>query len=179
MLFRSDEDGTKTVGTSHLLKSNKVRYLMELVEDNLPHKTVIGYQFRATGQAVEKALKKAGINHVVLNGDTKDKSVWRKFQADDSIKVFVVQYASGSEAIDLFSASRTILMEPMDSSRTCIQFRNRTNRNGQTRPCSYVWLLTENSIEFDMYDRLKSHRDFDDAAWKEVAEKRRQMRGEK
>ena len=174
-----DDNGRKVAGEMYHLKNNKIPYLMELIEDNLPNKTVIGYQFRATGAAVVAALKKAGVNHLVLNGDTKDKSVWRTFQADDSIKVFVVQYASGSEAIDLFSASRTILMEPMDSSRTCIQFRNRTNRNGQTRPCSYVWLLTEGSIEFDMYERLKSHRDFDDSCWKEVAERRRQMRGEK
>jgi SNF2 family DNA or RNA helicase len=172
------EAGRKVKGQTHLLKSDKTRYAMELIENNLSNKTVVGYQFRATCESLEKALKKAKISYLTLNGDSKDKLLWRKFQADDSIKVFVVQYKSGSESIDLFASHYTIFMEPMDSSRTCIQFRNRTNRNGQVSPCAYVWLLTEGTIEWDMYKRLQDHRDWDDSCWREIAMRRKAMRGE-
>lgn len=170
------ETGTRVRGDTHHLNSEKTRYAMELIENNLPRKTVVGYQFRATCAKMEAALERAKISYRTLNGDTKDKNVWREFQRDDTIKVFLVQYQSGSEAIDLYAAHRTILMEPMDSSRTLIQFRGRTMRNGQKHPCSYVWLLTEKSIEFDMYNRLAEHRDFDDECWREVAARRREER---
>lgn len=168
-----DENEKKVRGTTYSIKSNKARYAMELIENNLPHKTVVGYVFRATCAAMEKALTTKKIPYVVLNGDQKDKNIWKEFQSDERIKVILVQYQSGASSIDLYASSYTILMEPMDSSTTHEQFRARTHRNGQTQPCNYVYLLTENSVEEDMYKRLCSHQDFGEEAWKEVAEKAR------
>lgn len=172
-----DENGKKVRGKTHMLKSNKAKYALELIENNLPHKTVVFYQFRATCAAMEAALKKAKIEYVVLNGDQPDKNIWQKFQADESIKVILAQYQSGSSAIDLYSASYTIYMEPTDSSHIMEQSRARTHRSGQKQPCNYVFLLTEDSVEFDMYARLKKYQDFNEEAYREVARARlRNMR---
>ena len=163
-------------GTVYALNQNKTHYAMELIQNNLPHKTVVFYQFTATCHALEAALKKAKINYVTLNGEQKDKGIWVKFQEDPDIKVIVVQYQSGSSAIDLYASSYTIYMEPTDSSYIMEQSRARTHRNGQKQPCNYVFLLTENSIEFDMYKRLQNYQDFNEEAYREIA--RARVRGE-
>jgi SNF2 family DNA or RNA helicase len=164
-----DERGRVQKGTTHPLNSLKTRYAMELIENNRPRKTVVGYHFRASCAILEAALKAKHIKYVVLNGDQPDKNIWRKFQADPSTTVILVQYQAGSQAIDLFASSYTIFFEPMDSSMLCTQFRARTHRNGQTQTCGYVFLLTEGSVEMDMYAKLNSHQDFSERLYRDVA----------
>lgn len=172
----ADEHGRKIKGATYRLKNNKTKYAMELIEANAPNKTVCFHWFTDTGLALEAALTKAKIPYVTLNGAQKDKEIWKQFQKDDDIKVIVVQYQSGSSAIDLFASSYTIYMEPCESSTTMEQSRARTHRSGQKQPCNYVFLLTEGSVEVDKYNRLKEHKDFDDNAWREVAEARRRQK---
>jgi SNF2 family DNA or RNA helicase len=164
-----DATGAKHRGATWTLNSLKAKYAMELIENNLPSKTVVGYQFNASCAILEKRLTAAHISYVTLNGNQPDKNIWRKFQADPTIKVILVQYQAGSVAIDLFASSYTLFYEPPDSSLLCEQFRARTHRNGQLQPCSYAWLLTEGTIEFDMYDKLSTHQDFAEKAYREVA----------
>ena len=169
-------DGKLVKGETYTLNTDKVKYLMELVQNNLPNKTVVFYQFTHSCDAITKALDKAKIKYLVLNGATKDKNCWKEFQADDGIKVFVVQYQSGSSAIDLFSASYTIYFEPTNSSNLLEQSRARTHRNGQKQTCNYVFLLTENTIEVDMYDTLCKHTDFTEKTYREIARLRLEKR---
>jgi SNF2 family DNA or RNA helicase len=170
-----DETGAVVKGATYPLNSLKTRYAMELISNNLPHKTVVFHNFIATGLALEKALKARNVRYHTLNGAQPDKDVWQKFQIDDS-SVIIVQYQSGSVAIDLFAASYTIYMEPTDSSVLMEQSRARTHRSGQKQPCSYVFLLTEGSVEEAMYARLAGHQDFAEEAYREIA--RAQLRGE-
>lgn len=164
-----DERGSLVKGTTHTLKSNKPHYAMELIKNNLPNKTVVFYQFTATCAAMEKALAHAKISYVTLNGAQKDKNIWLKYQEDASISVILVQYQAGSSAIDLYASSYTIYMEPTDSSNILEQSRARTHRNGQKQVCNYVFLLTEGSVEVDMYNRLVNYQDFNEEAYREVA----------
>ncbi|MBW2595119.1 MAG: DEAD/DEAH box helicase [Deltaproteobacteria bacterium] len=167
-----DETGRRMRGKTYPLKSHKAKYVMELIENNQPYKTVVFYNFRATCLALEKALKSKGVKYVTLNGDQKNKNIWQDFQADDSIKVIVVQYQSGSRAIDLFASSYTIYVEPTDSSEMMEQSRARTDRFGQTEACNYVFLLTEGSVEEDMYKKLAGHQDFAERSYREITRSR-------
>ena len=36
----------------------------------------------------------------------------------------------------------------------------RIHRNGQTRNCSYYWLLTQGTVEHDIYERVTNGIDF-------------------
>jgi len=163
-----DEAGRKVKGERYALKSLKTQYAIELIEANLPKKTVVAYQFTATCDALERALKAKGIKYYTLNGAQNDKNIWQKFQ-QDSTPVFIGQYQSAARAIDLFASSYTIFMEPSDSSEIVEQYRARTDRNGQTESCEYVWLLTEGSIEVDMYHKLLGHQDFAEKGYREIA----------
>jgi len=170
-----EESGRRVRGDTYHLKSLKTRYALELIENN-PGKTVCFYSYRASCESMEKALKGAKIPFVTLNGDQPDKNIWQRFQSDERIRVILVQYQSGSTAIDLFASSSTIYLEPCDSSTLLEQSRARTHRNGQTQPCSYTFLLTEGSVEIEKYKRMCQHQDFDEAAWLEVAAARRRQR---
>jgi len=171
-----DESGRKVKGETYRLNSLKTRYAVELIESNAPKKTVVAYQFTETCHTLEKALKAKGISYITLNGAQHDKNVWQKFQTDDTL-VFIGQYQSAARAIDLFASSYTIFMEPSDSSEITEQYRARTDRNGQTESCEYVWLLTEGTIEVDMYRNLKGFSDFSEEAYREIA--RAQVHGRK
>ena len=164
--------GKKVKGQTYLLNSDKPAYCLELIENNLPNKTVIFYHFQASCDVMAQLLTKNKISFVILNGAQKDKNIWRKFQEDESIKVIIVQYQSGSSAIDLFASSFTIFYEPTDSSTILEQARSRTHRNGQNHPCNYVFLIAENSIEEDMYKRLSSYEDFNEKTYREVVRRR-------
>lgn len=173
------ETGKLVKGQSYQLKSLKSQYAAELILNNRPNKTVVFYQFTETAKALEATLKKHKVSFVILNGEQKNKLIWQDFQADPKIEVIIVQYQSGSQAIDLFSASYTIYMEPTDSSFIMEQSRARTHRNGQHQPCNYVFLLTEGTVERTMYARLQNYEDFSEEAYREVAkEQLRQKRGE-
>lgn len=159
-------------GGIHFLKNDKITYALELIENNLPHKSVVFHHFVATGLAMEHALSVASIPYVTLNGSQKDKGIWSSFQEDPSIKVIVVQYKSGATGIDLFAASTTIYLDPTDSSTVLSQSRGRTHRSGQRSTCNYYFLLTEGSIEVDMYERVRSGEDFTEKAYREMARAR-------
>ena len=162
----SSKDGFVNLG------SEKVSYAMELISNN-PHKTVVFYEFKASFEMLTDALKRAKIPFMYLNGEQKDKNVWREFQnADESeCRVFLAQYRSGNAGIDLYTASDTIFFEPCLSSTVLNQARSRTHRNGVSRACTFTFLLSEGTIEQDVYGRLQGHEDFNEKMWVELKRK--------
>lgn len=170
----------RQIATGHLknedeiyqLPCDKVGYAMELIENN-PNKTVVFYEYKASFEALTKKLKSNKIPFMFLNGDQKNKDIWREFQKAnvEDCRVFMVQYKSGNAGIDLYTASDTIFYEPCQSSTVLDQARCRTHRSGVTRACTYKFLITEDSIEEDIYERLQKHEDFNAKMWEELKRK--------
>jgi hypothetical protein len=63
-------------------------------------------------------------------------------------------------------------MEPTDSSEVLEQARKRADRHGQTQACRNIFLLTEGTIEGDMYATLMGHEDFAEKAYRDIARAR-------
>ena len=103
------------------------------------------------------------IKYVTLDGDQKDKTIWRKFQTDKKIRVIVCQYQTASAGIDLFASDTIIYYEPTLRSNTLEQSRDRIHRTGQTNKCSYIHLLTKGTVEVDIYRALAGYSDFSEA----------------
>lgn len=146
-------------GDLHEFKCEKPKMLGELI-DSINGKIVIFAEFTYSLQQIHKLLDKKKISYLTLDGRQKDKMVWKKFQEDDNIKVIVCQYRSANAGIDLFAASDMIFYEPTQSSTVVDQAMARIHRNGQTRNCSYYWLLTEGTIENNIYDKVTNGIDF-------------------
>ena len=108
----------------------------------------------------KELLKKMKIKHVVLDGDQKAKTIWRKFQSDKKIRVIVCQYQTACAGIDLFASDTIIYFEPTLRSNTLEQSRDRIHRTGQTNKCSYIHLITKGTVEVDIYRALSGYSDF-------------------
>lgn len=146
--------------------TEKIEVLEELLE-SLNRKVVIYCEFKHSIKQVQKLLKKRKIKHVILDGDQKDKTIWRKFQSDETIKAIVVQYQSGSAGIDLFASDTIIYFEPTLRSTTLEQSRDRIHRSGQKQKCSYLHLITKGTVEVAIYRALKNYSDFSEKVFDE------------
>lgn len=150
------------------LKSEKISILDELI-DGYPdeEKLVIFAHFKYSIRQICTLLKKKKIKFVVLDGDQKNKTIWRDFQTDKSIQIIVCQYQTANAGIDLYAASTMIFYEPTDRSVILEQARDRIHRNGQTQKCSYIHLLTKGTVEVAIYRALAQFKDFDDRLFTE------------
>ena len=164
--FIPDEDGT-----IHRLRCEKPDALTDFLE-NWGAKLVIFAEYKQSIRDIGTVLQKRKIKSVVLDGNQKDKGIWKRFQTDPAIQVIVCQYKSAAQGIDLFAADTIIFYEPTLSSQTFEQACDRIHRVGQTQKCSYILLETKGTIEVSMWSALARHHDFDEhelwAALKEV-----------
>lgn len=145
------------------IKCEKLSILEELIEgydDN--KKLVIFAEFKHSITAISELLRRLKIKHVVLDGEQKNKTIWRDFQNDESIRVIVCQYQTANAGIDLFSSDTIIYFEPTLSSNILEQSRDRIHRTGQKNKCSYIHLLTKGTVEVDIYRALAGYSDFNE-----------------
>ena len=151
-------------GTIIEVKNEKLSILEELLEGYEDDKKIVIFaEFKYSIGKISELLKKMKLKHVVLDGDQKDKTIWRKFQADKSIRVIVCQYQTASAGIDLFASDTIIYYEPTLRSNTLEQSRDRIHRTGQANKCSYIHLLTRGTVEVDIYRALAGYSDFSEA----------------
>lgn len=151
-------------GTIIETKNEKLSILQELLEGFEDDKKIVIFaEFKYSIRKIEELLTKLKIKYVTLDGDQKDKTIWRKFQADKSIRVFIGQYQSANAGIDLFSSDTIIYYEPTTRSVVLEQSRDRIHRTGQTNKCSYIHLLTRGTVEVDIYRALSGYSDFNEA----------------
>lgn len=138
--------------------------------DGWEKKLVVFCEFSASIDDVCGLLKKLKIEHVVLDGRQTDKTVWKRFQTDESVRVIVCQYQSANAGIDLYAADTMIFYEPTLSSNVLEQAKDRIHRIGQTQKCSYIHFLTVNSIEKVIYRTLAKYADFSVKLFEEYME---------
>lgn len=150
------------------VKTDKLEILKELIEgyeDN--KKLVIFAEFKYSIGKISELLTKQKIKFLVLDGNQKDKTIWRKFQEDKSIRVIICQYQTASAGIDLFASDTIIYYEPTLRSNVLEQSRDRIHRTGQTNKCSYIHLITKGTIEEDIYKALAGYSDFSEKLFTE------------
>lgn len=144
----------------------KISALKEFLED-FEGKVAIFCDFRHSIDAVSELLGKLKWAHVVLDGRQADKNVWRRFQAEEKVRAIICQYQSGSAGIDLYAADTMVFFEPTLSSNLNEQARDRIHRVGQTRTCSYYYMLVDGTIERAIYAALGNYADFGEKLFSE------------
>jgi SNF2 family DNA or RNA helicase len=146
------------------LKTEKLSVLQEILEGYPDDKKVVIFaQFKYSIAKISELLRKLKIRFVVLDGDQKDKTIWRQFQSDKRIRVIVCQYQTANAGIDLFASDTIIYYEPTLRSNILEQSRDRIHRTGQKEKCSYIHLLTRGTVEVDIYRALTGYSDFSEA----------------
>ena len=156
------------IGDDIEVETEKTTVLEELIEGfEEDKKLVIFAEFKYSIKKISNLLTKKKIKYVVLDGDQKDKTIWRKFQMDKSIRIIVCQYQTASAGIDLYVSDTIIYYEPTLRSTTLEQSRDRIHRTGQKNKCSYIHLLTKGTVEVDIYRALSSYSDFSEKLFTE------------
>lgn len=153
------------------LKCEKLNILQELIEGyDDDKKLVIFAEFKYSIHKISELLNKLKIKYVTLDGEQKNKTIWRDFQSDKSIRVIVCQYQTACAGIDLFASDTIIYYEPTLRSTTLEQSRDRIHRTGQNNKCSYIHLLTKGTVEVDIYRALAGYSDFSEKLFIEYME---------
>ncbi len=158
-----------THSLTHSLRCEKLQVLKEVLEGH-QGKLVIFANFQKSIEDISALLDKEKITYVRLDGQQKNKLIWKDFQADRRIKVIVCQYQSAAMGIDLFAADTILYYEPTLSSNVLEQSRDRRHRVGQKRPCSYIHLLTKGTVEKSIFNALARHQDFSERLFTEYVE---------
>lgn len=149
-------------------KTEKLDVLKEIIEGfEDSKKFVIFADFKYSIKQISKLLKKLKIKFVVLDGNQKNKNIWREFQEKANIRGIVCQYQTASAGIDLFASDTMIFYEPTLRSQILEQARDRIHRSGQKNKCSYIHLLTKGTIEIDIYRALSGYSDFSEKLFNE------------
>lgn len=146
------------------VKNSKIPILQEILEGYPDDKKLVIFaEFKYSIAQIGALLRKMKIRFVTLDGDQKDKTIWRKFQNDARIRVIVCQYQTACAGIDLFASDTIIYYEPTLRSNTLEQSRDRIHRTGQKEKCSYIHLITRGTVEVDIYRALAGYSDFSEA----------------
>lgn len=144
--------------------NNKLPILQEIIEGYPDDKKLVIFaEFKYSIAKISELLKKMKIRYVTLDGDQKDKKIWRQFQSDERIRVIVCQYQTAAAGIDLFASDTIIYYEPTLRSNILEQSRDRIHRTGQKEKCSYIHLITRGTVEVDIYRALAGYSDFNEA----------------
>ena len=155
-------------GTVISTKCEKIPILKELIEGYDDEKKIVIFaEFKYSIAQIGKLLEDMDIKYVTLDGDQKDKSVWRSFQADERIRVIVCQYQTAAAGIDLYASDTIIYYEPTLRSNLLEQSRDRIHRTGQLNKCSYIHLITKGTVEVSIYRALAGYSDFSEKLFTE------------
>ena len=127
------------------LKTSKDDKLEEILE-GLESPLVIFCNFRASIDRVYNICKKHGRHPVIIDGRTKDKAEWEKFQYG-SADTIICQYLSGGAGLNLYKAHYMIMYEPHPSAEAYSQARRRIYRTGQKEKCIYYIFNTPKTVE--------------------------------
>lgn len=150
------------------VENQKIPILQEIIEGYPDDKKLVIFaEFKYSIGKISELLRKMKIEFITLDGDQKDKTIWRKFQTDKSIRVIVCQYQTAAAGIDLFASDTIVYYEPTLRSNILEQSRDRIHRTGQKEKCSYIHLLTKGTVEVDIYRALAGYSDFNEKLFTE------------
>ncbi|WP_080696965.1 SNF2-related protein [Clostridium beijerinckii] len=140
-------------------KYEKITELLESTEDRI----IIFYNFKYECQKLQEICKKLKKPISIVNGDQRDLKNYE--QHDNTITL--IQYQAGAMGLNLQKANKIIYFSLTLSSELFEQSKKRTHRMGQERSCFYYYLITEKSIEEDIFETLKQRKDYTDKLFQE------------
>lgn len=103
------------------------------------HQVAVFTNFKASANYIDRFCEED--NSVLLTGEVTKRNRQKmvdQFQSEES-KIFVMTRA-GTDGLNLQKGTISIMVDRTWSPFDAIQFEGRTHRNGQTKPCTSIWL---------------------------------------
>lgn len=149
----------------------RVDALQSIIESTTEH-IVVFYNFNSEREAVLAMLEKSFKGRKIYEqsghkSNLPDRSKWEKIKPS----VTLVQYQSGSQAIELTYASVTVYLSPCTSYANYEQSKGRTRRNGQKKTTLFYHIAAEGSLDRHIWGILKQKKDFSTAIMQNIIDK--------
>jgi superfamily II DNA or RNA helicase len=130
--------------------SGKWELFTELLDEALEsgQKVVVFTQFLGMVEIFHLYLEQKNIGHCVLTGESRNRGdLIKRFETDDTCRVFIGSLKAGGVGIDLVAASVVIHYDRWWNASKEDQATDRVHRIGQKRGVQVLKLVTEKSIE--------------------------------
>ena len=123
-------------------------------------KLVIIARFLPEIDAITAMLERKSIGYSLITGAVKDRDEQvRRFQTDPDVTVFVGQIATAGLGITLTAADKMVFYSLDYSMSNFEQAKARIHRVGQNNPCTYLYLVAENTVDARVLKALRDKAD--------------------
>ena len=131
------------------------------------HKVVIFTQMTRVLDVLEKFLNLYSYSYVRLDGTTKPEQrqiLMQRFNADSKLFAFILSTRSGGFGINLTGADTVIFYDSDWNPAVDAQAQDRCHRIGQTRQVNIYRLISEDTIEENIFNKALQKRELDELA---------------
>ena len=139
----------KAVSAQRVKERAKLELLMTMLPEQVDEgrRILLFSQFTSMLALIEAELKRAGLDYVILTGDTKDRETpVRRFQAGE-VPIFLISLKAGGVGLNLTAADTVIHYDPWWNPAVENQATDRAHRLGQDKPVFVYKLIIAGSIE--------------------------------
>ena len=144
------------------VSSTKLDALSDIIDSAAQEggKLVIIARFLPEIDAITAMLDRKSIAFSLITGAVKDRDEQvRLFQTDPKVIVFVGQIATAGLGITLTAADKMVFYSLDYSMSNFEQTKARIHRVGQRNPCTYIYLVAENTIDAKVLKALRDKAD--------------------
>jgi SNF2 family DNA or RNA helicase len=135
--------------------------LQELAEDG--RKVLVFSQFTSLLALVRPRLTQAGLEHLYLDGRTKDRAERVRQFETGTAPVFLISLKAGGVGLNLTAAEYVFLLDPWWNPAVEAQAIDRAHRIGQTKPVFAYRLIARDTVEEKVLELQASKRKLADA----------------
>lgn len=155
----------------------KLKVLEDILEDAVlgsGKKIVVFSRFKPEIDAITGLLKKMNIGYAAISGDVPIEQrgdAVKEFQNDDGCMVFVAQIDTAGLGITLTAADTAVYYSCNFSYAAYEQSLARTHRIGQRNKCTYIRLISPNTVDEKIYQALNDKKNLADLivdGWQDI-----------
>lgn len=153
----TDDDAGK-----HRISTAKLDALADILDSAMEQgqKLVVMARFLPELDDIENLLQKKKIGYACIRGGVKDRAgEIKRFQTDDSCRVFIGQIAAAGLGITLTAASTMVFYSLDYSMSNFDQAKARVHRVGQKNCCHYIYLACVGTVDRKILRSLREKTD--------------------
>jgi SNF2 family DNA or RNA helicase len=136
------------------IHDKKISRLEEILEEIGSNQVVIWHNFDYELELITKLLNKMGKKFVTANGNTKNLDENIKSFKDNKVDVIVANLKTLKYGVTLVNSHYAVYYSVSYSYEDYYQSQARNHRYGQEHECTYFFILSEDTIDINIYNTL-------------------------